>query len=326
MIELLVVIAIIAILIALLLPAVQQAREAARRTQCRNNLKQIGLALHNYHDQYNMFPPGYVDLRGAPGTVPDNHGHWAWTAFILPMIDQAPLFNQLSVGRLTATQSITANQSAMQGAYAAFRCPSDTGPQFHNAGTEPGYAIENTSATNVGLSLTNYVGSNGIANVRQRQATDPKVGTSGATGMFFRDSRINFRDLTDGASNTIAIGERAWMLGGVRMSAGTLFATRDANSLGPAAQDGGNASWNQGLMSIVGCVRYPINPLLTAPNTEYSQMYSSLHEGGVHFLLGDGSVRFVSENIDHKNDAAWTVNSVLEALVSIQDGVPVGEF
>src|SRR6478609_9116964 len=98
LIELLVVIAIIAVLIALLLPAVQQAREAARRTQCRNNLKQIGLALHNYHDAYQLFPPGYVDRNGNPDLTPDNDlgPGWGWASFILPQLDQGNVYNQIN--------------------------------------------------------------------------------------------------------------------------------------------------------------------------------------------------------------------------------------
>src|SRR5689334_25410189 len=98
LIELLVVIAIIAVLIALLLPAVQQAREAARRTQCKNNLKQIGLALHNYHDTFRLFPPGYVDRNGNPNLTPDNDlgPGWGWAAFLLPYIDQSPLYSPIN--------------------------------------------------------------------------------------------------------------------------------------------------------------------------------------------------------------------------------------
>src|SRR5580698_8598950 len=98
LIELLVVIAIIAVLVALLLPAVQQAREAARRTQCKNNLKQIGLALYNYHDSFSLFPPGYVDRNGNPNLTPDNDlgPSWGWAAFLLPGMDQAPLYNQIN--------------------------------------------------------------------------------------------------------------------------------------------------------------------------------------------------------------------------------------
>lgn len=95
LIELLVVIAIIAVLVALLLPAVQQAREAARRSSCKNNMKQLGLALHNYHDTHFSFPPGYLDQDsyGGFGFVDINQGHWAWSASLLPFLDQAPLYN-----------------------------------------------------------------------------------------------------------------------------------------------------------------------------------------------------------------------------------------
>ena len=260
LIELLVVIAIIAVLIALLLPAVQQAREAARRSTCKNNLKQLGLGLHNYHETYNAFPPGYIDLRGA-GTVADNHGHWAWSAFLLPQIDQSALFNNLNVGGVRPTTAITTNRIEMQSRLPGFRCPSDTGKGLHDAALDPGYAIVDTAAANTGLSMTNYVVVNGHASVRQRPATNPVDGTTGASGAFYRDSFVGFRDLTDGSSNTVLIGERAWMLGTVRMSAGALLAVRDADGSGPAAQDHPAPAWNQGVMSIAGSVRYPLNPV-----------------------------------------------------------------
>lgn len=328
LIELLVVIAIIAVLIALLLPAVQQAREAARRSQCKNNLKQLGLAFHNYHDIHNRFCPGYVDLRGAGG-VPDNDGHWAWSAMILPQIDQAPLFNTLQIATSRPTAMMTAFRKEMQSALPSFKCPSDTGPNVHDAALDPGYAIEDTANANTGLALTNYVVANGTASVRIRKASNGAEGTSGATGIFFRDSNMGFRDITDGSSNTIMAGERAWMLGSVRMSAGTLLATRDANGNGPTAQDQADTSTNQGLLTIAGTVRWPINPVLTGPNQSQSQAFSSRHVGGAHFLMSDGAVRFISENIELKNafvGSNWPIDSVLEALVGCSDGVPVGEF
>ena len=129
LIELLVVIAIIAILIALLLPAVQQAREAARRTQCKNNLKQIGLALHNYHDVNRAFPPGWVPQLSSTGAVSNTRrSSWAWSVFILPYIDQAPLFNQLT----QTPVPVYPNFPVLPGDdldrnLAAFTCPSDAG-------------------------------------------------------------------------------------------------------------------------------------------------------------------------------------------------------
>ncbi len=117
--------------------------------------------------------------------------------------------------------------------------------------------------------------------------------------------------------------------GGIRMSAATLFATRDANGNGPTAQDQTDTSTNQGLLTIAGTSRYPVNPVLTGPNTALSQAFSSLHVGGCHFLLGDGGVRFISQNIELNNTFVgtnWPIDSVLEALTGIADGRPVGEF
>ncbi len=139
LIELLVVIAIIAILIALLLPAVQQAREAARRTQCKNNLKQLGLALHNYHDVMKQFPPGFVDqlssaatASGAAVAATTQDGNWGWGSYTLPYIDQAPLYNLLNVGNRTllqaANDTTNGGRRGLQTPLEAFRCPSDTAP------------------------------------------------------------------------------------------------------------------------------------------------------------------------------------------------------
>src|SRR6187401_1545370 len=135
LIELLVVIAIIAILIALLLPAVQQAREAARRTQCKNNLKQLGLALHNYESAFGVFPPGWVASQGLtypPGganstTGVDGHGSWSWAALVLPYVEQASLFNTLRVGEeIRYALDDTTRLSLMQQRFPTFNCASDT--------------------------------------------------------------------------------------------------------------------------------------------------------------------------------------------------------
>ena len=340
LIELLVVIAIIAILIALLLPAVQQAREAARRSQCKNNLKQLGIAMHNYHDTFRTLPPAYVDIRDS-ATCADNVGHWAWSAFLLPYVDQAGLYNILDPGNTLATVAAAAHGTEMGKKYAVFVCPSGLSPQKHD---EAGCAIA-TTLTGGGtayMSVTNYVVSNNIAAVRQHQASNPKGGLTGAIGPFFRDSRVTFSDILDGTSNTILIGERAYMIsGGLKHYAGTLFATRegagqddtaippDGSCRGPASvTDGTRAPWNQGLLTIAGSLVHPINVPFTS-DPKYSDVrmtYSSNHEGGVHFVFADGSVHFISENIDHSIGGSWLVDSTLEALVGIADQQVVGEY
>lgn len=320
LIELLVVIAIIAILIALLLPAVQQAREAARRSTCKNNLKQIGLAMHNYHETFTVFPPGYVEevLPANGGVIVDNEGHWAWNALILPYVDQAPLFNQLDVG--TVPVSTVLNNSSirttMRQTLPVFRCPSDTGPQIHD---EAGRRIKATGGSEYGLAVTNYIGSNNSYGLKKNAGTDP---ANTANGAFYRNSNVRMRDLTDGSSNVILAGERAYTLGSVKAFAGALYAIRDYNATGPANSSTGSGS-NQGLISTFGGGAAPIN---ASPASGQGRIaFSSKHVGGAHFLFGDGRIRFLSENIDH-NAASIANDSTLEYLISINDGNVVGEY
>jgi prepilin-type N-terminal cleavage/methylation domain-containing protein len=153
LIELLVVIAIIAILIALLLPAVQQAREAARRTQCKNNLKQLGLALHNYHDVYNLFPPGWLDDPALGLPAAPHPSRYAWPVSLLPMIEQTALHNTLDPRNdLIDALKIPAKLTLMQQPVSVFRCPSDTGPTLNDV--RPMH--DNVMLHEVALS--NYVG------------------------------------------------------------------------------------------------------------------------------------------------------------------------
>lgn len=179
LIELLVVIAIIAILIALLLPAVQQAREAARRTQCKNNMKQLGLALHNYHDTFNRFPmQGYINDTSNPSAYQPRH--FTWITMILPYFDQAPLYNQINFSIPAWGQAHVGQQLA------TLRCPSDTG-----FGTPPGDTW--------GIAITNYSGSEGFDWWNRA--------TSGLGGVFCARQHTRIADIMDGTSNTIALGE-----------------------------------------------------------------------------------------------------------------------
>lgn len=325
LIELLVVIAIIAILIALLLPAVQQAREAARRSTCKNNLKQIGLAIHNYHDTHRMFPPGYVDQRAV---IVDNEGHWSWSAMILPFMDQATIFNQFQVGNLTPSDVLatTAGKKTLQQSVMSFRCPSDTGPQFHPlTPDDAGRGIQpKGSTTNTGTALTNYVGAGSNNVIFQHRATNHTDGATGNTGSFWRDSNLRIRDMTDGSSNVVMVGERAYKVSGELSSAGNLFTVRTAGTSGPEpSNNAGGVS--QGIVSILGGGRASINSLPSINIHKGPAAFSSPHTGGAHFLFGDGRVGFLSENIDH-NFATSTIDSTFDQLIGTSDGQVIGEY
>jgi len=165
LIELLVVIAIIAILVALLLPAVQQAREAARRSSCKNNLKQLGLAMHNYHDTYGLFPPGYINQFDTVPTTSSDYSNavdaekvaWSWGALVLAQMEQSAMADTLSVGdvRLKNALSNATTLTAMQTPLATFRCPSDTAPP-----TNTTKQLTDSGGTNRAIATSNYVAMN----------------------------------------------------------------------------------------------------------------------------------------------------------------------
>jgi prepilin-type N-terminal cleavage/methylation domain-containing protein len=348
LIELLVVIAIIAILIALLLPAVQQAREAARRTQCKNNLHNLGLAMHNYHDTYKCFPMGWVWPR-TPNPADydtDAHACWTWGTMLLPYMDQAPLYNVLQVGQGYPNTLINGNINspvlkAMQTQLESFRCPSDPEDALN---TYDGFEFDEApygGGTDIGTAVSNYLGANthghiaGLAVDGRSEFDDDE-----ATGMFTHNFCRKIRDLTDGSSNTIAIGERAsWISGpGGRIvcNAGVIYAIKDADDRDSELFNGGTNSTDTGPSMCVSTGLVPINFTTSAEAPQGAQQgFSSQHEGGAHFLLGDGSVRFISENINHNNLSPFIdpangtssiVDSTFERLIAIQDGQVIGEF
>ncbi len=337
LIELLVVIAIIAVLIALLLPAVQQAREAARRTQCKSNLKQIGLALHNYHDNYNTFPPGNMDYSAnwnnvVPFTDPGEQ--WGWPAFILPQLDQANLFNQLNLNGIRLSQYGTAAYANLRPLtrtpLRVYRCPSDVGAKDTLQGTPDDRHFTGTSwPSGEYIGTSNYVGIHGN---RQARAWNWWLSTGDRVeeGAFMNNQGTKTSDFVDGLSNTFMVGERSWLCNaagwaGNRNPPGTgmwgqyytLARVGDATTCGAGAT--GNPA--------------PLN----APWTTVAQRQSSCseglgsqHTGGAHFLFGDGTVRFISDNIQYSSGDVcgriWTNLGVYNKLGVRDDRQPVGDF
>jgi prepilin-type N-terminal cleavage/methylation domain-containing protein len=339
LIELLVVIAIIAILIALLLPAVQQAREAARRTQCKNSLKQIGLAWHNYHDVFNTFPPGYV--AKIPGVQASSEvSMWSWGAFVLPYIDQAPLYNQLNIGPILLEQQLTLNLPALQTPLTVFKCASDVGPGVNdytsstmgpapNDCTGPCYSalVVDAAGTARQIALSNYVA---VANAGD--STTPavdRVQYGPALGVAFQNSKIGLRDITDGSSNQLMVGERAYSFKGLVFGAGTVMGHSASGTV--VAQSG---SWNvkSSGLNALGITYDGINATVNGSHSG-KRGFNSNHVGGCHFVMADGAVRFLSENIDQRKGTvsiapypADIVTNTLGRLACRNDGNVVGEF
>lgn len=313
LIELLVVIAIIAILIALLLPAVQQAREAARRTQCKNNLKQIGLALHNYHDIFNTFPPGYI-ARNVTATDPvtaESGTGFAWSFAILPQIDQANMVNSINTN-LDANETnnlAIAQTTVLKG----FLCPSDPAPSF--------FDVVDGAGNTIGMPSSNYPGILGYGSVTMNAGK--------STGVFFRNSRTKFRDITDGTSNTICVGERKakhdFIDGQAAADSNSTWYAAIPGVTRPGGMGGMMSSMMEGPGSmILGHVGQtmmmggmPMQMHSNPNQTNHIVHFSSQHVGGLHFLLCDGSVHFLGENVDY---------SIFRNLGEKADGNVLGEF
>jgi prepilin-type processing-associated H-X9-DG protein len=287
---LLVVIAIIVVLIVLLVPAVQKVREAAARAQCLNNLKQTGLAMHAYHDSRRCFPPGYTAAGPYADGANDTAPGWGWAAFLLPYIEQAPLYGQINF-----TQPVE-KSAAVQSVMSLYLCPSDTFPPQAFTITD---AFGTTLAAAAPSSYAACVGGD------ESDTFGP-----GGLGIFYRNSRTRFADITDGTAGTIMIGERAWS---------------NANGIWAGAVSGGVLRRGpQNPCPGSGAAFYPAAALVLAHghlNNATTDTdgglddFSSRHVGGSNFLFADGHVSFLRSVPGDLPGGGYTADSLaLQAL------------
>ncbi len=267
LVELLVVIAIIGVLVALLLPAIQAARESARASQCKNHLKQLGLAVHQYHDTMGRLPAGWTanQPEGVPG--------WGWSAALLPYLEQRSLDESLKRHLSIADP---ANQQSRETVLPVLLCGSDPHPKvftiFGGAAEAEGDE-EESFATNIDagtamfrIARSNYVGVFGVSEIEEAPAA--------GEGVFFFLSRTRFAEITDGLSNTLVVGERY---------------AKQGSSVWAGVVEGAN----EAMVRVVGVGDH-------APNDPHHHFddFASYHPGGVHFLYGDGSVQRINSQID----------------------------
>ncbi len=335
LVELLVVIAIIGILVGLLLPAVQAAREAARRMQCSNNLKQLGLASLNYESAFKKFPPNHI-WPHTPAALANivNMECWGWPVLLMPFFEQGNLYNQLGannvslMGYLSVPDPTGQRRALLMQDLPALLCPSDSGQDAAKTAKDFRQGIGTTAGGHPAQwkpGLTNYISMRGSRNGVQL--------TSDCFGMFMENQSITMGKVSDGTSNTILIGERESKHG----RAGVWPGVRNPN--------GGGA---RGLDQNTGISRGPLNStdppyVWTDGNVGASSGFGSMHTGGALFVFVDGSVHFISQSIDSKpfngvdaisgaavngnnRPANIAVFGVYQRLGAREDGLVLGEF
>jgi prepilin-type N-terminal cleavage/methylation domain-containing protein/prepilin-type processing-associated H-X9-DG protein len=286
LIELLVVIAIIGVLIGLLLPAVQKVRETASRLQCKNNLKQIGLALHNYHDRMNGFPPAYFSNL-QPGTQPsapngdctwnETGPGWGWGAYLLNDLEQNNLYQQI---RFDLDIKDPANAAVRTMTLKVYICPSEPRP-------DPFMTVDAGGNPLVMVAHSSYIGMNGAPNGVTSDAYDNN-------GFFLRNLRLHMKDVTDGLSNTLMIGERCTNMSNTTWVGAVPGAVvpdlRYTNTADQMASAEGDAAL---VLAHGSTTHLPNNPLVVDADAT-----ASFHINGVNFLFGDGSVQSINSSIN----------------------------
>ncbi len=324
LIELLVAIAIIGVLIALLLPAVQAAREGARRAQCTNNLKQIGLAIASYEAAVGCIVPGYISQCGSgncatPGTLPaalavpgynpdpftfDNGPGWGWLALVLPYVEQSPLYNAANFNLPTW---VAANGTVVTCQINSFLCPSANNPT-------PTCAMVDANANLLPVANAHFARANYQYNMGWNDTSIQPANTSyddprtGCNGPLYRNSRVPYASISDGLSNTVVASEKSpyladasWVgiIPGYRHFAYNAFASLGTGGAGVNFDYPGSL-----LASHSGPSLYEVPQVIHPPNSPlgHTDEFYSLHPGGSNVLMADGSVRFVKQSI---NLVAW---------------------
>ncbi|MDX1946057.1 MAG: DUF1559 domain-containing protein [Pirellulaceae bacterium] len=298
LVELLVVIAIIGVLVALLLPAVQAAREAARRTQCKNNLKQLAVAIHNYHDTLRTFPPGYISNN--PGVLgsstwcqtnkTNNNQGTPWTVLILPFAEQKGLYESFdfNVPFQDDSNQMAGPNDARIVPLKMYQCPSDVRDDI-------AAGVTNTNRGKYWSSYFGVQGGGAAPDCGNTTCSPPNERAMYVSGVLFGGSRLGFQNVTDGTANVFLLGESRYGNASWGTSAKQDGCAYARNLAG--AQDAINLYKTQGVHDTRG--------------------FSSFHNGGCHFALVDGSVHFVSQNIDL---------NLYRQLGRRDDGLPSGGF